>query len=169
MAKKAIEQALNEEEVVLKKPLKTQVLAQYIRDMSFENILAQKGITGEVQPNVSVQVNIDAKKRPVEHQYEVIIKSNISSKTKDKDEPMFLLELEYAGIFHIENIPEDQLHPYLMIECPRMIFPFLRRIVSDVTRDGGFPSLNLEMVDFLALYRNEIQRRVDENAKAKAN
>jgi preprotein translocase subunit SecB len=137
--------------------------------MSFENILAQKGITGEVQPNVSVQVNIDAKKRPVENQYEVIIKSNISSKTKDKDEPMFLLELEYAGIFHIENIPEDQLHPYLMIECPRMIFPFLRRIVSDVTRDGGFPSLNLEMVDFLALYRNEIQRRVDENAKAKAN
>ena len=169
MAKKAIEQALNEEEVVPKKPLKTQVLAQYIRDMSFENILAQKGITGEVQPNVSVQVNIDAKKRPVEHQYEVIIKSNISSKTKDKDEPMFLLELEYAGIFHIENIPEDQLHPYLMIECPRMIFPFLRRIVSDVTRDGGFPSLNLEMVDFLDLYRNEIQRRVDENAKAKAN
>lgn len=169
MAKKAIEQALNEEGVVPKKPLKTQVLAQYIRDMSFENILAQKGITGEVQPNVSVQVNIDAKKRPVEHQYEVIIKSNISSKTKDKDEPMFLLELEYAGIFHIENIPEDQLHPYLMIECPRMIFPFLRRIVSDVTRDGGFPSLNLEMVDFLALYRNEIQRRVDENAKAKAN
>ena len=169
MAKKPIEEALNEEDVVPKKPLKMQVLAQYIRDMSFENILAQKGITGEVQPNVSVQVNIDAKKRPVEHQYEVIIKSNISSKTKDKDEPMFLLELEYAGIFHIENIPEDQLHPYLMIECPRMIFPFLRRIVSDVTRDGGFPSLNLEMVDFLALYRNEIQRRVDENAKAKAN
>ena len=169
MAKKPIEEALNEEEVAPKKPLKMQVLAQYIRDMSFENILAQKGITGEVQPNVSVQVNIDAKKRPVEHQYEVIIKSNISSKTKDKDEPMFLLELEYAGIFHIENIPEDQLHPYLMIECPRMIFPFLRRIVSDVTRDGGFPSLNLETIDFLALYRSEIQRRVDENAKAKAN
>ena len=169
MAKKPIEEALNEEEVAPKKPLKMQVLAQYIRDMSFENILAQKGITGEVQPNVSVQVNIDAKKRPVEHQYEVIIKSNISSKTKEKDEPMFLLELEYAGIFHIENIPEDQLHPYLMIECPRMIFPFLRRIVSDVTRDGGFPSLNLETIDFLALYRSEIQRRVDENAKAKSN
>jgi preprotein translocase subunit SecB len=169
MAKKPIEEALNEEEVASKKQLKMQVLAQYIRDMSFENILAQKGITGEVQPNVSIQVNIDAKKRPVEHQYEVIIKSNISSKTKEKDEPMFLLELEYAGIFHIENIPEDQLHPYLMIECPRMIFPFLRRIVSDVTRDGGFPSLNLETIDFLDLYRNEIQRRVDENAKAKAN
>jgi len=124
MAKKPIEEALNEEEVVAKKPLKMQVLAQYIRDMSFENILAQKGITGEVQPYITVQVNIDAKKRPVDHQYEVIIKSNISSKTKEKDEPMFLLELEYAGIFHIENIPEDQLHPYLMIECPRMIFPF---------------------------------------------
>ena len=169
MAKKPIEEAANEEEVSAKNTLKTQVLAQYIRDMSFENILAQKGISGEVQPNISVQVNIDAKKRPVEHQYEVIIKSNISSKTKEKEEPMFLLELEYAGIFHIENIPEDQLHPYLMIECPRMIFPFLRRIVSDITRDGGFPSLNLETIDFLALYRNEIQRRVDENAKAKAN
>jgi preprotein translocase subunit SecB len=89
MAKKPIEEALNEEEVAPKKQLKMQVLAQYIRDMSFENILAQKGITGEVQPNVSIQVNIDAKKRPVEHQYEVIIKSNISSKTKEKDEPMF--------------------------------------------------------------------------------
>ena len=81
MAKKPIEEALNEEEVAPKKQLKMQVLAQYIRDMSFENILAQKGITGEVRPNVSIQVNIDAKKRPVEHHYEVIIKSNISSKT----------------------------------------------------------------------------------------
>ena len=141
----------------------------YIRDMSFENILAQKGISGEAQPDVSVQVNIDAKKRPIENQFEVIIKTEISSKTKDKGEAMFLLELEYAGIFHIENLPEDQLHPYLMIECPRMIFPFLRRIISDVTRDGGFPPLNLDSMDFVQLYRNEIQRRVAENAKVKAN
>ena len=168
MAKKPIKNAKNEKEAA-PKPIKMQVLAQYIRDMSFENILAQKGINGDVQPEISVQVNIDAKKRPVENQYEVIIKTAISSKTKEKGEPMFLLELEYGGIFHIENLPEDQLHPYLMIECPRMIFPFLRRVVSDVTRDGGFPPMNLEPIDFMALYRNEIQRRTAEGSKDKAN
>ena len=169
MAKKLLKKAESQKEASQKKPLKMQVLAQYIRDMSFENILAQKGISGEVKPNISVQVNIDANKRQIDHQYEVIIKSNISSKTKDNDEPMFILEIEYGGIFHIENVPEDQLHPYLMIECPRMIFPFLRRIVSDVTRDGGFPQLNLETIDFLSLYRKEIQRRVEENKNSKMN
>jgi preprotein translocase subunit SecB len=168
MAKEPIENAKNEENAA-PKPLKMQVLAQYIRDMSFENILAQKGISGDVQPDISIQVNMDAKKRTLENQYEVIIKAEIASKTKEKAEPMFLLELEYGGIFHIENIPDDQLHPYLMIECPRMLFPFLRRIVSDVTRDGGFPPLNLDSIDFMQLYRNEVQRRVAENAKEKAN
>ena len=168
MAKEPIKNAKNEENVA-PKPLKMQVLAQYIRDMSFENILAQKGINGDVKPEISVQVNLDAKKRPVENQFEVIIKAAISSKTKEKGEPMFLLELEYGGIFHIENLPEDQLHPYLMIECPRMIFPFLRRIVSDITRDGGFPPVNLEPIDFVALYRSEIQRRSAEGSKEKAN
>jgi len=168
MAKKPIKDVNNEEEAA-PQPLKMQVLAQYIRDMSFENILAQKGINGDVQPEISVEVNIDAKKRPVENQFEVIIKTAISSKTKEKGEPMFLLELEYGGIFHIENLPEDQLHPYLMIECPRMIFPFLRRIVSDVTRDGGFPPMNLEPIDFMALYRNEIQRRAANSSKEKTN
>ena len=89
MAQKSVENAKNEEEAA-QKPLKMQVLAQYIRDMSFENILAQKGISGEAQPDVSVQVNIDAKKRPIENQFEVIIKTEISSKTKDKGEAMFL-------------------------------------------------------------------------------
>ncbi len=168
MAKEPIENAKNEENAA-PKPLKMQVLAQYIRDMSFENILAQKDISGDVQPDISIQVNMDAKKRTLENQYEVIIKAEIASKTKEKAEPMFLLELEYGGIFHIENIPDDQLHPYLMIECPRMLFPFLRRIVSDVTRDGGFPPLNLDSIDFMQLYRNEVQRRVAENAKEKAN
>ena len=168
MAKKPIESAKNEEEAA-PKPVKMQVLAQYIRDMSFENILAQKGIKGEVQPEINVQVNIDGNKRPIEHQYEVIIKTKILSKTKEKGEPMFLLEVEYGGVFHVENLPDEQLHPYLMIECPRMIFPFLRRIVSDVTRDGGFPSLNLDTIDFMALYRNEVQRRVAEKEKKKPN
>ena len=144
--------------------VKMNILAQYIRDMSFENILAQKGIQGEVNPDVQVQVNLDAKKRTAEHQFEVITKVNISSKVKDTDQQLFLLELEYAGVFHIEGVPEDQMHPFLLIECPRMTFPFVRRIVSDVTRDGGFPPLNLENIDFVALYRNEIARRQAEAA-----
>ncbi len=135
------------------------VLGQFIRDMSFENIMAQKGAPADVTPDVQVQVNLDAKKRTAENQYETAIKLNVTSKAKDGDATLFVLEIEYVGIYHIENVAEDQLHPFLMIECPRMIFPFLRRVVSDVTRDGGFPPLNLENIDFLSLYRNEIARR----------
>lgn len=133
------------------------ILGQFVRDLSFENVMAQKGISGEVQPDVNVQVNLDAKKR-TDTQYEVSVKLNISSKAKGGGEQMFLLELEYAGVFHIENVPENQLHPFLLIECPRMLFPFLRRIVSDVTRDGGYPPLNLENIDFVQIYRNELMR-----------
>ena len=135
------------------------ILAQFIRDMSFENILAQKGINGEVNPDVQVQVNLDGRKRQIENQYEVVIKLKIVSKNKETDDNLFLLEMEYGGIFMITGVPEDQLHPFLLIECPRMLFPFLRRIVSDVTRDGGFPPLNLDTIDFLQLYRNELARR----------
>jgi preprotein translocase subunit SecB len=135
------------------------VLGQFIRDMSFENIMAQKGVTGEVQPDINVQVNLDAKKRSGDDQYEVIIKLEVKSNNKQSGEPLFLLELDYAGVFLVQGVPEEQLHPFLMIECPRMIFPFLRRIVSDVTRDGGFPPLNLDSIDFMQMYRNEIARR----------
>ncbi|MEJ6396605.1 protein-export chaperone SecB [Yoonia sp. 208BN28-4] len=141
--------------------IKSSVLAQYIRDMSFENILAQKGVTGDATPEIKVQVNLDARKRKTEGQYEVITKLNITSNAKDGGDPLFVLELDYAGIFSIEGVPEDQMHPYLLIECPRITFPFVRRIVSDVTRDGGFPPLNLETIDFLALYRAELARRVE--------
>ena len=140
------------------------VVAQYIRDMSFENVLAQKGLQGEVQPEITVQVNLDARKRGADNQYEVITKLNISSKSKGAGETLFVFELEYAGVFQIEGVPDDQMHPYLLIECPRITFPFVRRIVSDVTRDGGFPPLNLETIDFLALYRNELARRVQVQA-----
>ena len=141
------------------------ILAQYIRDMSFENILSQKGISGEVNPDVQVQVNLDARKRTVENQFEVVIKLKVSSKNKETEQNLFLLELEYGGIFQVTGVPDEQLHPYLLIECPRMLFPYLRRIVSDITRDGGFPALNLDNIDFLALYRAEIARRQAENAK----
>ncbi len=140
-------------------PIKMQILAQFIRDMSFENVLALKGVQGEVAPEMQVQVNLDAKKRQADHQYEVILKFKIESKNKETKDTLYLLELEYGGVFHIENIPEEQMHPFLLIECPRMLFPFVRRIVSDVTRDGGFPAVNLDVVDFLAIYRQELARR----------
>ena len=144
------------------------VLGQYVRDMSFENIVAQKGASPEVQPDVQVQVNLDAKKRSQDNQYEVASKLNITSKAKEGETVLFVLEVDYVGLFHIENVPEEQLHPFLLIECPRMIFPFLRRVVSDITRDGGFPPLNLENIDFISLYRNEIARRQNQAAPADA-
>ena len=146
-------------------PPKMNILAQYVRDLSFENILAQKGVDGELNPEIQVNVNIDAKKRTTDKQFDVIIKLRVDSKSKNTNNILFVLELDYGGVFQIENVPDDQLHPYLLIECPRMLFPFLRRIVSDVTRDGGFPPLNLENIDFLKLYRKEIDRR--KNAKEK--
>ena len=146
-------------------PPKMNILAQYVRDLSFENILAQKGVDGELNPEIQVNVNIDAKKRTTDKQFDVIIKLRVDSKSKTTNNILFVLELDYGGVFQIENVPDDQLHPYLLIECPRMLFPFLRRIVSDVTRDGGFPPLNLENIDFLKLYRQEIDRR--KNAKEK--
>ena len=140
------------------------VLAQYIRDLSFENILAQKGISGNVTPDIQIQVKLDARKRSVTDQYETVIKLNIDSKSKDTNDQLFLLEIEYAGVFTVTGVPDEQLHPFLMIECPRMIFPFLRRVVSDLTQDGGFPALNLETIDFMQLYRSEALRRQTEAA-----
>ena len=139
------------------------IVAQFIRDLSFENVLAMKGInSGEVQPDIQVQVALDASKRAVEHQYEVVQKYKISAKNKADGETMFMMEVDYGGFFHVEGVPEDQLHPFLLIECPRMLFPFVRRIVSDMTRDGGFPPLNLDPVDFLGLYRQELARRAQQ-------
>ena len=143
------------------------VLAQYIRDLSFENILAQKGVSGDVTPDIQIQVKLDARKRSVTDQYETVIKLNIDSKSKDTNDQLFLLEIEYAGVFTVTGVPDEQLHPFLMIECPRMIFPFLRRVVSDLTQDGGFPALNLETIDFMQLYRSEALRRQTEAASEK--
>jgi len=144
------------------------VLGQFIRDMSFENIIAQKGGAPDMQPDVQVQVNLDAKKRGQENQYESSIKLQITSKDKESDAVLFVLEIDYVGLFFIDNIPDAQMHPFLLIECPRMIFPFLRRVVSDITRDGGFPPLNLETIDFVSLYRNELAKRQAEAAPADA-
>jgi preprotein translocase subunit SecB len=146
------------------------VMAQFVRDMSFENVVAQKGVSGtDVQPDIQVAVSLDARKRQVDHQYEIVTKYKVTSKNKATGDVLFLLEVDYGGVFHVEGVPDDQLHPFLLIECPRMLFPFVRRIISDVTRDGGFPPLNIDTVDFLALYRQEMARRAQGQAQAVPN
>ncbi|WP_224816650.1 protein-export chaperone SecB [Hasllibacter sp. MH4015] len=144
---------------------KMQILGQFIRDLSFENAAVQNAVAAQGQPDIQVQVALDARKRTTENQYDVIMKMKVESRTKE-DEPkaIFLIELEYGGVFLIENIAEQQLHPFLMIECPRMLFPFVRRIVSDVTRDGGYPPLNLDQIDFVSLYRQQIAARQAQQA-----
>lgn len=140
--------------------VRMQILAQYIRDLSFENAVAQQGAPeGDVQPEINVQVSLDARKRQTEHQYEIVMKFRVSSTNTTDQKPLFLCELDYGGVFHVEGVPEDQMHPFLLIECPRMLFPFVRRIISDMTRDGGFPPFNMDPVDFVALYRQELARR----------
>lgn len=145
---------------------KISIQAQYVRDMSFENVAVQAGDGRlDAKPDIQVGVNLDAKKR-TDDQYEVILKVNATAKSKEA--VMFIVELEYAGIFKVENVPEQQLHPVLLIECPRILFPFARRIVADATRDGGYPPLLLDMVDFAGIYTAEVKRRQEAAAAEKA-
>lgn len=148
--------------------VRMQILAQFVRDLSFENAVAQKGApSGDVNPEIGVQVSLDARKRGSEGQYEVLSKYRVTSKNKGEEgQPLFIVELDYGGVFQIDGVPEEQLHPFLMIECPRLLFPFARRIISDVTRDGGFPPFNMEPIDFVALYRQELARRQQQPAEA---
>lgn len=149
---------------------KISILAQYVRDLSFENVAVQDADgTLNKKPDIQVGVNLDAKKKG-DDQYEVILKVNATA--KNNDNVMFIAELEYAGVFRVENVQETHLHPVLLIECPRILFPFARRIISDLTRDGGYPPLLLDMVDFAGIYRAEVKRRqeaaaADATAKAK--
>ena len=152
-------------------PLKTtapkmKVLNQFIKDLSFENIAAQNGISDQnVKPDIKVSIGLEGKKRPVEDQYDLIIKVSITSKTGSSGEVIFLLELEYGGIFEITNIDSEQLQPYLLVECPRIMFPYLRRIISDITSDGGYPPLNLEQIDFLSMYQAGVERKAIKSSK----
>lgn len=146
-------------------PARLQIITQFIRDLSFENIGVQKGGVPDGKPEVKVAINLDAANRGSD-QYDVALKLKVDSHVQGI--PLFILEIDYAGRFVIQGVPQEQMHPLLMIECPRLIFPYVRRIVGDVSRDGGYPPLNLEQIDFLALYRNELARRQAELAKTPA-
>ena len=141
------DEAVNEQPIAIN--------AQYTKDLSFEAPGAP-GIFGLMQqeaPDIGVNVNVNV--NPLqENTYEVILE--IGAECKIKDQTAFILELEYAGVFTL-GVPEEHIQPLLLIECPRLLFPFARNILADVSRDGGFPPLMLEPLDFSAMYQAKMQ------------
>jgi preprotein translocase subunit SecB len=128
-------------------------LAQYTKDFSFENPNAPRSLTPQQKPpQISIQVNVNAKQM-AEQDFEVDL--TLEGNAKIDADVMFAFELVYSGIFRARNIPADQLHPVIMIECPRLLFPFARQIVADAVRNGGFPPLYIDPIDFAALYRQK--------------
>ncbi len=132
------------------------ILGQYIKDLSFENPTPAQTLQQMSQEKPSMDINVNLNARGVgEDVYEVDLK--ITSTAKVGENTAFVAELVYSGLFAAKNLPENTLQPFLMIEAPRQIFPFARRIIADVTRDGGFPPLMLEPIDFAALYQQQMQ------------
>jgi preprotein translocase subunit SecB len=124
------------------------LLTQYVKDISFENPNAPESYQW-TQPQIDVGFNIGADKMG-EEAHEVQLKIDVTARVDNR--VMFQIELLYAGLFGMRNVPEEQLQPFLLAEAPRLLFPFARRVVSDLTRDGGFPPLLLDPIDFAGLY-----------------
>lgn len=129
------------------------VLAQYVKDLSFENPSAPVVFQWQGQPAVDVQFNIGSKK-VADEVWEVALK--IEATARADQGVAFAVELVYAGLFALRNVPEEQVEPFLLTEAPRILFPFARRIVADATRDGNFPPLMLEPIDFAGLYQQQL-------------
>ena len=127
------------------------ILAQYVKDLSFENPGAPATLQMEAQPRIEINVNVQAK-TVGEDVYEVELKIDATAKVADGDQVAFAIQLVYAGLFGLKNFPADQLEPFMVVEAPRLLFPFARRVVADASRDGGFPPLMLEPIDFGGLY-----------------
>lgn len=143
-------------------PPQLNVLAQYIKDLSFENPNAPRSLTpSEQQPAINIQINVNAK--PMS-ETDIEVELKLEGKAELKETVLFSFEVIYAGVFRIQNVPKDSIHPVVMIECPRLLFPFAREIVATVVRNGGFPPLLLDPVDFVGLYR----QRMGEMGQAQA-
>lgn len=129
------------------------ILAQYVKDLSFENPSAPQVLRGG-QPAPNIDLGIDVQARRIEDSiFEVDL--SIQAKAERDGLAVFIAELKYSGLFQFIAIPAEQTEPLLLVECPRLLFPFARRIVGDVTRDGGFPPLFVDPIDFAALYQNQ--------------
>ncbi len=135
-------------------PPQLNVLAQYTKDLSFENPNAPQSLASQgQQPQINIQINVGAN-NVAENDYEVTL--TIEGKAETAGKVMFSFELIYGGVFRLLNIPRENLSPMLLIECPRLLFPFAREIVATSVRNGGFPPLLLEPVDFAALYQRKM-------------
>lgn len=137
------------------------VLAQYIKDLSFENPHAPHSLRPrENAPEINININVNA--NPLsETDFEVELKMEAAA--GEGADTMFNVELTYGGVFRLENMPEESVAPAILIECPRMLFPFARQIISEATRNGGFPPLLIDPVDFAALFQ---QRMAEEQVKS---
>jgi preprotein translocase subunit SecB len=129
------------------------VLVQYTKDFSFENPNAPRSLgPQEKAPNISIQVNVNARQL-AETDFEVSLL--LEGSAGEEAATLFKFELEYAGVFRIRNVPQTDVHPIVMIECPRLLFPFARQIIADAVRNGGF-QLFIEPIDFVGLYRQKL-------------
>lgn len=126
------------------------VKGQYIKDLSFENPHAPQSLMmSNARPAIDVNVDLKAQKLQ-DDVYEMTL--HIAARAIDNGNTMFLVDLAYAGIFQISNIPPEHIEPVILVDCPFVLFPFARRVIADVSRDGGFPPLMLDPIDFHALY-----------------
>ncbi len=130
--------------------------AQYVKDLSFEHPNPVESLKpAETQPEIDINIDVNAD-NVQENTYEVTL--TIKANAKRQKDTMFISEVVYAGIFTLgENIPKEAVHPVLMIECPRILFPFARSILANITREGGFPPLSLNPIDFAGLYQQQLQ------------
>jgi len=127
------------------------VLGQYIKDFSFENPNAPRSLAPtQTQPAINIQINV-AVQQLAETDYEISLK--LEGKAESSGTLLFAFDLTFAGVFRVQNVPQQTLQPLIMIECPRLLFPFAREIVATSVRNGGFPPLLLDPVDFVALYQ----------------
>src|SRR5215475_1206723 len=131
------------------------VHGQYIKDLSFENPRAPQSLIEQKQPQLSLNVNVTTRQFDAKT-FEVTLSVEANAQTPEK-EPLFVLELVYAGTVSIGEVPQDAYGPLLLIETPRLLFPFARAIVANATREAGFPPLNIAPVDFVALYRQQLE------------
>ena len=146
------------------KQVQVRVVAQYIKDLSFENPNVGKLLDNPGEPpNLQVEVSVNASKiSGTTFESEIQLKAKASS---TKVGTIYDLELSYAGMFQIENMPEPSMEPFLLINCPSLLFPFARRIAADLTREGGFPPLLLDPIDFASLF---VKRQQEKQAQAQS-
>lgn len=147
-------------------PPQLNVLAQYIKDLSFENPNAPRSLSpAQQQPQLNIQINVNAK--PIADN-DVEVELKLEGKAEATGTVMFSFELIYAGVFRIQNVPQENLHPVMMIECPRLLFPFAREIIASTVRNGGFPPLLIDPVDFVGLYRQRLSELQAQQPPAQA-